>query len=583
MSIQFRCTHCRSSFPVDSQLRDNPNECPLCKTATLKAEVTVAAARKPAPVSRKPAPASAKRTLVAAATTVEKPTNPVAPVAESVAVRRRIDWRIVGAAGAGAAFVVGCLVFAVAHRTPRAPEASVTPEEPVAVAQVEAPEAAPKPEPKAEAKAEPVVAETPKEAAPIEPIPPVPEAKPEEPVAKPTPPPAPPVAEKKPLVLKRRTKATDEDLRRDLLLIPEMNVRDIPLASRTALSDAPKNRKISAEEMPDFRGLPMRMGIDCQIGDEEAKTLQALSRKLRTAMVGATPNDGVDSRPNPDSLRSALSGKEWQQPEAVATLNQMLMPEGRRLRLVLVELLAKIPSPKATTALAQRALFDLSADVREAAVNALRDRPIADYRADLVNAFRYPWAPAADHAAEALIALEDRQSLPELVSLLREPDPGAAFRNPEGEPVVREMVRINHLANCTMCHAASPNAHELVRGRVPSPSEPLPPPVEYYSKGGGIFVRADVTYLKQDFSVPQPVTKPGPWPTHQRYDYMVRLRPLKSFTLAEQVARIGKAKEEKFPQREAVLFALREITGKDAGRSPESWELVLRDSSSQRR
>jgi len=40
----------------------------------------------------------------------------------------------------------------------------------------------------------------------------------------------------------------------------------------------------------------------------------------------------------------------------------------------------------------------------------------------------------------------------------------------------------------------------------------------------GLFVRADVTTLKQDFAVPQPVDKPGPWPVAQRYDYLVRAR-----------------------------------------------------------
>jgi hypothetical protein len=106
--------------------------------------------------------------------------------------------------------------------------------------------------------------------------------------------------------------------------------------------------------------------------------------------------------------------------------------------------------------------------------------------------------------------------------------------------------------------------------------------VEYYSKAGGIFVRADVTYLQQDFSVPQPVTKPGPWPTHQRYDYMIRLRPLKTLNLGEQVNRIGRSNQQNFGQREAVLFALRELTGKDVGRSPESWERLLRESAAQR-
>jgi hypothetical protein len=35
------------------------------------------------------------------------------------------------------------------------------------------------------------------------------------------------------------------------------------------------------------------------------------------------------------------------------------------------------------------------------------------------------------------------------------------------------------------------------------------------------------------------------------------------------------AKPEGYPQREAVLYALRGITGKDAGKSAEKWREVL--------
>lgn len=567
MPIHFRCARCQSSFPVDSQLRTNPNQCPICKCTSLSAEVG------PAPRTKK----SARQTCVAPAL-ARKPVHTDRPVEAARPRRHGIDWRIVGVAGAGAALVVGCAILAASARMPRREPVTTTVDEPIVVAQVEEPvkplASTPEPAPQPEPAAEPA-----KPATPIAPVPPVEE--PKAGVAKAAPAPA-PAPEKKPLAFKHRFKRADEELRRELLLVPEMGVKDIAESSRTALAEAPKNRKIDASEMPDFRGLPMRMGIDCQIGEEEAKSMQALSRKLRTAIFNATPRDNIDNRADVDQLRGQLRGKEWQQPEAIATLTQMLMPEGRQLRLLLVEMLAQIPGARASVALAQRAVFDLSQEVREAAVAALRDRPGEHYRNILVRALRYPWVPAADHAAEAIVTLEDRETLSDLVRMLREPDPGAAFRNSDGEPMVREMVRINHLANCTLCHASSPNAHEFVRGRVPSPSEPLPPPVEYYSKGGGIFVRADVTYLQQDFSVPQPVTRPGPWPTHQRYDYMIRLRPLKTLNLGEQVARIGRSNQDKFGQREAVLFALRELTGKDVGRSPESWERVLREATAPR-
>src|SRR5205823_6215786 len=117
-------------------------------------------------------------------------------------------------------------------------------------------------------------------------------------------------------------------------------------------------------------------------------------------------------------------------------------------------------------ALVQHAVFDLSSEVRGAAIAALDSRPREQFRSALVAALRYPWAPAADHAAEALEALKDREAAPLLVHLLKEPDPSA--------PVVkkdrlwkRELVRLNHTENCLVCHAPAVDGTEPVQGAVP--------------------------------------------------------------------------------------------------------------------
>src|SRR5262249_34129771 len=151
----------------------------------------------------------------------------------------------------------------------------------------------------------------------------------------------------------------------------------------------------------------------------------------------------------------------------------------------------------------------------------------------------YPWPPAADHAAEALATLQDRAALAKLVDLLDLPDPRSPALSdsdsPEGRvPMVRELVRVNHFANCLMCHAPSLETTDPVRGLVPTPGQPLPPAFtpQYYAGNNGIFVRADITYLKQDFSVPQPVAKAGAWPANQRFDYLVRTRPARVEELA---------------------------------------------------
>ena len=87
------------------------------------------------------------------------------------------------------------------------------------------------------------------------------------------------------------------------------------------------------------------------------------------------------------------------------------------------DLLAAIPGKAATLALAQRAVFDLSAAVREGAVAALQRRPRDEARAVFLSSLRHPWAPAADHAAEALVALTDHEAVPRLIRLLDQPDP----------------------------------------------------------------------------------------------------------------------------------------------------------------
>ena len=70
---------------------------------------------------------------------------------------------------------------------------------------------------------------------------------------------------------------------------------------------------------------------------------------------------------------------------------------------------------KSTEALTQRALFDTAHEVREAAVKALQNRPRPEVRRLLLAGFRYPWAPVADHAAEAVVALEDTGAVPALL------------------------------------------------------------------------------------------------------------------------------------------------------------------------
>src|SRR5205085_9061828 len=146
-------------------------------------------------------------------------------------------------------------------------------------------------------------------------------------------------------------------------------------------------------------------------------------------------------------------------------------------------------------------------------------------------------AAGADHAAEAIAALQLTDVVPDLVQLLKEPSPNLPLSTGKTY-VVQELVRINHLSNCMFCHAPSLSKDDLVRGRVPIPGEEMPP--LYYHETRGLFVRADVTFLRQDFSVVQPVPNAGKWPGNQRYDYVLRVRPLSKL---EQKAYIALEKE----------------------------------------
>jgi HEAT repeat protein len=90
-------------------------------------------------------------------------------------------------------------------------------------------------------------------------------------------------------------------------------------------------------------------------------------------------------------------------------------------------------------------------------------------------------------------------------------------------------------------------------------------------------VRGDVTYLRQDFSVQQPVLEkvdPQPSYVEMRFDYFVRSRRAS----ADEVKAAKEADPVRnYEQREAVLFALRELTGQDAGATTEAWQRLYPD------
>jgi HEAT repeat protein len=308
------------------------------------------------------------------------------------------------------------------------------------------------------------------------------------------------------------------------------------------------------------------------------------------------PQDAAGQRPNDltllrETLRREMHGKrpEWLRYEAIPAMMQILMHEEKPLRTILVDMLAEIPEKQATVALAQRAVFDLSPEIRETALIALKNRKSEDYLPIFWKALQYPIPAFSDHAAEALVALnaQSDESVSRMVVMLSEPDPQNPTVSHSRGGFQREVVRVNHVTNCVLCHAPSITRNDdgvigvdpilTTRGAGSTASAP--------SRWGGgsattagptqsLLVRADIAFIRQDFSVSQPELRAGttiPVPT--RFDYMVRMR-----WLPEKKAKDLQKKyeeEDTYPQREAVLFVLRELTHQDAGSTSEAWRRLF--------
>ncbi len=146
--------------------------------------------------------------------------------------------------------------------------------------------------------------------------------------------------------------------------------------------------------------------------------------------------------------------------------------------------------------------------------------------------------------------------------------------------MVRELVRVNHARNCLLCHSPGNTDGVLadtLKAPIPLPTEALSSPVNgYQSSSPDLLARIDVTYLRQDFSLMQPVDDPSPWPEMQRFDFLVRTRPVSETEAAEYREKLDK-REPGRPSayQAAALGALRELTGKDAAPTAEAWRKVL--------
>jgi hypothetical protein len=276
-------------------------------------------------------------------------------------------------------------------------------------------------------------------------------------------------------------------------------------------------------------------------------------------------------------------------PARIAALMQVLIPETPQLRLDLIKYLAGVSHAEATRALAKLAIFSEEEEVRRAALDALKTRREKDYSDILVQGLSYPWPIVARRSSEAIIKLERKDLIPQLLDVLDRPDPRSPqSREKDGKKttVVRELVRINHHRNCLLCHAPArsdnPPVTPDLAAEMPLPNQPLPSPSSGSAYGGRSnvipehAVRVDVTYLCQDFSVKLPVAGAHPWPEMQRFDFVVRIREV-SDDEARAFGALLHSREPGVlsPYHQAALFALRELTGRDTEPTAAAWRKLL--------
>ena len=364
--------------------------------------------------------------------------------------------------------------------------------------------------------------------------------------------------------------------------------------------------RVLRKTRPDLEGLPFIMGDACR--QSKPRSLAFLRGVNIVLSASSDDNKKLDDEQiqadtfwsnyhtvlnPPGEQRPAVSDSpEEDNRERVAALMQMLAPKSPAMRQKLVKHIADLEHPDMSPHLARLAVFSFDSDIRQAAVSALRKRPKEEYTAVLLAGLRHPWPTVAEQASEAIIQARRKDLVPQLIAILDEPDPRAPVeQNVAGEKqiVVRELVRINHHRNCLLCHPPgnTPDlkvtkfgrVSEVATGGVPSPGHPFPRSPSGYDPNSSpdILVRADVTYLRQDFSRLEKVPNAAPWPEMQRFDYLVRTRKVSSAeALAYKLWLVQQGADYVAPHHQAVHVALRELTGRDVTEPTASaWRAAL--------
>ena len=370
-------------------------------------------------------------------------------------------------------------------------------------------------------------------------------------------------------------RTTTEDFEEELHDVPQIGIDRLPnqetsikIFQLAAQKDHPIEDFIHSRS--ELWGLPFRLGRSCISSRDRVGDLQQFGLQVKR-YVPSLEQGHVDLTSSSYNLNTS---------RVVPALHQILQAEASGARSELVKVCSQIDSPEAISVLAKRAIFDQSQFVREKAIDGLKNQDPESYTKTLIDGLRYPFSPIVENAASAIVELKRTDLIPELRAVLEEPDPtDPQFGIDDERYFVRELVRVNHFSNCTLCHAPSTNVSDSARGLVPRYGEPIP--VAYYQSpsANASFVRADITYLRQDFSVADVVEKPGKWPSVQRFDYLVRTRQLMKDEIYKWERKKVDAKAtSKF--KTPIIYALRRLHETDYGDQISAWKENLKPDSS---
>jgi hypothetical protein len=359
--------------------------------------------------------------------------------------------------------------------------------------------------------------------------------------------------------------------------------------------------QLLVDHRPDMQGLPFVMGDACRMSRSVSRQFMNEVIRIRpsggfqggfglggpgpfnTGNFGGGPPPGTDNTPPPKPSADEISRAK------VAALMQIWQPDPSK-NLALVKELTQIDHADATHALARLTVFSFERDVREAALAILKNRPEETFDQVIIEALRYPWPAVAQNAADAVVKLKRKDLAAHLVNMLEEPDPRApAFRDEQCVPTVREVVRLNHHHNCITCHQPATSDREFNEKGfntdfISAPVTLAGPDPRQQSFGYGfggpslspdVFVRVDVTYLRQDFSLVQ--RNPDPQgPVVQRFDFLVRTRAVTVKDVEDYRAWLkGQGSVYRSPYQTTALTALRQLTGRNAAPTAAAWRAQL--------